>query len=195
MVMTTVAVMAAAIISLSYLYWNELKGPDSAGATVRNIGLVGGGLIAIVLALWRSAIAQRQAEVAEQDSLDGQFQKAASMLGHEDLFVRIGGVTVLYYLGCNHLDRYGFQVCTILGEFRDLKQTYHDEKFQVSIERVIFGGKIVKYRGPHDGGQAFEAFWDLQMRLNQHSKNKNKIWRNAKRMFQRLLSWVRRQFG
>ena len=195
MVMTTVAVMAAAIISLSYLYWNELKGPDSAGATVRNIGLVGGGLIAIVLALWRSAIAQRQAEVAEQDSLDGQFQKAASMLGHEDLFVRIGGVTVLYYLGCNHLDRYGFQVCTILDKFSTLRQTYHDEKYQVSIEQVIFGGKIRKYKGPHDGGQAFESFWDLQKMLSQHSKIKNKIWRNAKRMFQRLLSCVRRQFG
>ena len=195
MVMTTVTVMAAAIISLSYLYWNVLKGPDSAGATVRNIGLVGGGLIAIVLALWRSAIAQRQAEVAEQDSLDGQFQKAASMLGHEDLFVRIGGVSVLHYLGRNHLDRYGFQVCTILEKFSFLRETDRDEKHKVLIERVIFGGKIVKYEGPHDGGQAFEASWGLQERLNQRSKNKNNIWQNAKRMFQRLLSCVRRQFG
>ena len=82
-VLCAVGVFAVATIGVSYFFWDELRGADSAGAAIRNIGLVGGSFIAIGLALWCSHVAQRQVEVAEQDSLDGQFQKAAEMLGHE----------------------------------------------------------------------------------------------------------------
>ena len=105
MVAIAVVALCTAIVVLSVLYWCELKGTDSAGATLRNIGVVGGGLIAIVLALWHSSIARRQVDDSERDSLDAQFQKAAGMLGHNDLFMRIGGIVTLYHLGCNHLNR------------------------------------------------------------------------------------------
>ena len=168
LVLFAVAVLATTIVALSYQHWTELKGTDSAGAAVRNIGLVGGGLIAIVLALWRSAIAQRQVEVAEQDSLDGQFQKAAEMLGHEDLFVRLGGVTTLYFLGCNHLNRFGYQVCAILNKFSLLRRMDRDESHQVHSQRARPGGTgTLDYRGPPYGGEAFNAFWDLQEKLSE----------------------------
>lgn len=166
LVMLALAVLSTATIALSYQYWTELKGDDSAGAAIRNIGLVCGGLIAIVLTFWRSAIAQRQVEVAEQDSLDGQFQKAAEMLGHEDLFVRLGGVTTLYFLGCNHLNRYGNQVCAILDKFSSLRQMDRDESHQVLIQRSQPRGTgTLEYSGPPDGGEAFNALWDLRRAL------------------------------
>ena len=162
--------LTVAIFVLSFHYWDELRGADSAGAAVRNIGLVGGGLIAIVLALWRSVISQRQAEVADRDSLDGQFQKAASMLGHDDLFVRIGGVSVLYWLGRNHLTRYGFQVCEILDTFSSLKRNDLGGEHNIAISRRRPGGSgTLEYEGPTDGGHAFRAFLDLQEQLTKKS--------------------------
>ena len=194
LVLFVVAVSAVAMVGLSYQYWGELKGDDSAGAAVRNIGLVGGGLIAMMLALWRSTIAQRQVEVAEQDSLDGQFQKAAGMLGHEDLFVRLGGVLALYYLGSNHLDRYGYQVCAILDNYSTLRHPARDESDQQThIERVGPRGiGTHKYSGPVDGGAAFNAFWDLQEKLHQLHRDRNRVRGILSRRFRRALADIRR---
>lgn len=189
LVMIIVILLIVASFALSFHYWDELRGTDSAGAAVRNIGLVVGGLIAIVFALWRSAISQMQAEVAERDSLDGQFQKAASMLGHDDLFVRIGGVSALYYLGRNHLIRYGFQVCEILDTFSRVRRHDHEEKSRINIQRSIYSGVgTKKYEGPIDGGNAFDAFWDLQEQLSEQSRNDGKIINKATNLFQRLRS-------
>ena len=197
LVSSVVTISVVAIIGLSYLFWDELKGTDSAGAAIRNIGLVGGSIIAIALALWRSSIAQRQVEVAEQDSLDGQFQKAAAMLGHEDEFVRLGGVITLNYLGRNHLDRYGFQVCAVLDQFSLLKrnQTVASNR-QTGIERVRPGRKgTLKYKGPPDGAQAFNAFWDLQEQLSQYQRDRNSLRRVQRRLVQRARSSLGRLFS
>ena len=192
LVLSAVVVSAGVTIWLSYQYWDVLKGADSAGATIRNIGLVSGSLIAIGLALWRSNTAQRQVEVAEQDSPDGQFQKAAGMLGHEDVFVRLGGVITLYYLGRNHLNRYGYQVCAILKEFSSLKRTAtYDSNHRVHIQRVRLGGKgTLEYKGPPDGGEAFNAFWGIQAELSQRNGARNRVHRMLSRLFQRARSYL-----
>ncbi|MCY4600141.1 MAG: hypothetical protein OXF27_09510 [Acidobacteria bacterium] len=188
-VLSAVCVFAAGTTLGSYHYWDVLRGEDSAGAAIRNIGLVAGSIVAIGLALWRSHVGQRQVEVAEQDSLDGQFQKAAEMLGHGDVFVRLGGVITLYYLGKNHLDRYGYQVCAILDQFSLLKRGSGAEQGPwITIERVKPGGKgTLKYKGPADGGQAFEAFWDLQEAMGGSRRGGKK----AKELLHRLVERVR----
>ena len=193
-VVFAVGVFVVATIGVSYFLWDELRGDDSAGAAIRNIGLVAGSFVAIGLALWRSHVAQRQVEVAEQDSLDGQFQKAAGMLGHEDVFVRLGGVITLYYLGRNHLDRYGYQVCAILNDFSLLKRGHkNDGAHQIRIDRVRPGGKgTLKYVGPQDGGQAFQSFWDLQEELSRLERERGKVNKRLRRVFQCVLSYLGR---
>lgn len=95
--------IAAATVLLSWKNWDAL---DQTSDTIRNIGLVSGGLIAVVLGVWRSSIASRQADTAESDSLERVFQARAEMLGHEDMSVRISGVIALAQLGVRYPDRY-----------------------------------------------------------------------------------------
>ena len=121
-------VAVATTAGLSWAYWDALTG--DSGETARNVGLLAGGIVAIALALWRSSIAERQVTAAEVGSLDEQFQRAAEMLGHEDVSVRIGGVASLRYLAMNHFDRYGERVIRILDHFMESRR--HQRNAQVS---------------------------------------------------------------
>ena len=99
---------------LSWCYWESLHGTgDSVSTTVRNLGLVIGGVIAVLLAIWRSLVATRQADtaqhqtaIAQQGLLNERYQKAAEMLGNENLFVRLGGVYALQALIAEHPEEY-----------------------------------------------------------------------------------------
>ena len=99
---------------LSWRYWGSLHGgEDSVSTTVRNLGLVIGGVIAVLLAVWRSLVATRQADtaqhqtsIARQGLLNERYQKAAEMLGNENLFVRLGGVYALQALIEEHPEQY-----------------------------------------------------------------------------------------
>ena len=82
--------------------WNWISQGESNSGTIRNIGLVLAGLVALPLALWRSWVAQRQAEAAQQQAHTAQFrlaedrfQKGAEMLGSNILSVRVGGIYTL----------------------------------------------------------------------------------------------------
>ena len=85
---------------LSWRYWEELHGnQDSLSTTIRNLGLVVGGIEAILLAAWRSFVAQRQAvaaqrqaDTSQQGLLNEHYQRGAEMLGSEVLPVRLGGI-------------------------------------------------------------------------------------------------------
>ena len=59
--------------AFSYRYWDWLASSTESGSTtVRNIALIVAGLVALILALWRGAIGERQASAAEQAVLDGR---------------------------------------------------------------------------------------------------------------------------
>ena len=63
--------------AFSYRYWDWLASSTESGSTtVRNIALIVAGLVALILALWRGAIGERQASAAEQAVLDGRYQRA-----------------------------------------------------------------------------------------------------------------------
>ena len=72
---------------------------ESGSTTIRNIGLLVGAIIAMVLAVWRSRVAGRQAATAERGLLNERYQKGAEMLGSDVLAVRIGGIYGLLHLG------------------------------------------------------------------------------------------------
>ena len=106
--------------------WVWLHGyGDSNSATLRNIGLVIAAIIALPLALWRSAVAERQAdaaqrqsEIAMQNLLNERFQKGAEMLGHPDIgSVRIGGIHALARLASEHPHSFHLPVMQLFAAF------------------------------------------------------------------------------
>ena len=79
--------------------WKWFSEGESNSGTIRNIGLVLAGLVALPLALWRSFVAQNQARAAQRQAFTAQeglandrYQKGAEMLGSDVLSVRIGGI-------------------------------------------------------------------------------------------------------
>ena len=112
-------------IILSWCHWDVLHGcQESVSTTVRNMGVVIGGVIAIVLAVWRSMVAERQAdtarrqsETAERGLLNERYQKGAEMLGNGVLSVRLGGIYALRRLAEEHLEEYHIQIMRLLCAF------------------------------------------------------------------------------
>ena len=102
---------------LSTLWWCGWKwlrtgsgGLESGSTTIRNLGLVVGGGIAIWVAYWRSVIAQR-------GLLNERCQKGAEMLGSEVLSVRLGGIYALQRLVEDHPKQYHVQVMRLFCAF------------------------------------------------------------------------------
>ena len=112
------------------------KEPNST--TIRNAGIVIAGIFALVFALWRGLVAerqaaasQRQAETAERQAetalrqtettqrqadtsqrglLNERYQKGAEMLGSSVLSVRLGGIYALRRLAEEHPEQYHVQI-------------------------------------------------------------------------------------
>ena len=107
-------------LSLSWCYWEELRGdPDkeSLSATVRNVGVVIGGAIAILFAVWRSIVAEKQAKTAQRGFLNERYQKGAEMLGSDVLAVRLGGIYALMRLARERAEDYHMQIMSLLCAF------------------------------------------------------------------------------
>ncbi len=104
---------------------------ESRSTTIRNVGLVIGGVVALVFAVWRGVVAHRQAvtaerqaetalrqsETAEQGLLNERYQKGAEMLGSEVLAVRLGGIYALQRLAEEHPEQYHIQIMQLFCAF------------------------------------------------------------------------------
>ena len=119
--------------------WEAIGDFESASATIRNIGLVVGGVLALGLALWRSHTADRQARVAEgearraeREALDGRFQNAAALLADSKPYVRSAGVMGLYELGFRHR-RYADQARVLLRNFCEQRRKEEPDAPMVTI--------------------------------------------------------------
>ena len=103
---------------ISWNFWEELRGEnESLSTTIRNLGLVIGGVIAIILAIWRSRVAERQVAAAEGSLLNERYQEGAEMLGSDILSVRLGGVYALKRLAEEHPEKYHIQIMELLCAF------------------------------------------------------------------------------
>ena len=119
------------------------KEPNST--TVRNAGIVIAGIFALVFALWRGLVAerqaaasqsqaetaerqaetalrqtetaQRQADAAQQGLRNERYQKGAEMLGSEVLAVRLGGIYALQRLAEEHPKQYHVQIVELFCAF------------------------------------------------------------------------------
>lgn len=97
---------------------------ESGSTTLRNLGLVAGGLIAIWVAIWRGVVADRQAKASQQQAeisrhslLNERYQKGAEMLGNEVLSVRLGGIYALDLLACENPGIFHLQVMKLFAAF------------------------------------------------------------------------------
>lgn len=124
LVITAASVLALGIaicLAIHMCGWESvyawLKGDDSGGALVRNVGLLIGGTIAIALAVWRSGVAERQADIAQQSLLNERYQQGAEMLGSPVLSVRLGGIYALGRLAAEHPQQYHVQIMKLLCAF------------------------------------------------------------------------------
>lgn len=112
--------------------------PESNIDTLRSVGLLIGGVLALVFGVWRAWVAERQivaaqgqlataqgqleaaqaqVAVAQQSSLNDTYQRSAEMLGSGVLAVRLGGIYALQSLAGEYPDRYHVQVMRLLCAF------------------------------------------------------------------------------
>ena len=116
-------VIAASLISI-LCCWDWLSAEESNSSTIRNIFLAAAALIALPLAIWRSTVAGRQADTAQQQSaiaqrglLNERYQKGADMLGSKKQTVRIGGIYALARLAREHPGDYHTQIMSLFCAF------------------------------------------------------------------------------
>ena len=111
-----VVLMVTAVIVISIMYWDWLS-IESNGSTIRNIVLVAAAMIALPLAIWRSTVAERQADTAQRGLLNERYQKGAEMLGSRVPSVRLGGIYALTRLAREYSGDYHTQIMRLFCAF------------------------------------------------------------------------------
>ena len=104
-------------VCLSFEHWEWLNQKEDPSATIRNIGLVIAAPVALVLAVWRSVVAEEQVDTTRRTLREGSFQKAADMLGSDLLSVRLGGIYGLSRLARDYPKEYHISVVDLLAAF------------------------------------------------------------------------------
>ena len=133
LILTVVSFLTS--IGLTVWFWSWLHSSTPTGVsnseTLRNVGLLIGGLLAFVFAGWRAWVAERQAnaarlqaqtalhqaDTAQQSLLNERYQRGAEMLGSNVLVVRMGGIYALKRLAEEHPAEYHIQVMDLFCAF------------------------------------------------------------------------------
>ena len=160
-------------LTLSYLLWNWLSdsqlglwteanvvafyswlnASESPSTTIRNVGFVIAGLIALPLTIWRSLVADRQASAArdqadsalrqadsaQQGLLNERYQKGAEMLGSEVLSVRMGGIYALQRLAEEHPKQYHVQIMRLFCAFARHPKKDQEHETEPSSDETLLG--------------------------------------------------------
>ena len=132
-VLTVVSFLASVGLTVWFWGWLHPSAPTtvSNSETLRNVGLLIGGLLAFVFAGWRAWVAERQAnaarlqaqtelrqaDTAQQSLLNERHQRGAEMLGSNVPAVRMGGIYALKRLAEEHPDLYHIQIMSLLCAF------------------------------------------------------------------------------
>ena len=125
-------------------YWNSLAatpyGRESYSTTLRNVGLLFGGALALLLAFWRSRVADRQARTAQVDVLDQRYQKGIEELGNTSPTKRLGGIYELQRLADEYPSQYHVPImrrfCAALRESNDGGDTNDESKIETEPPHV-----------------------------------------------------------
>jgi len=120
-------------LTIWFWCWLHPKAPTTASnsETLRNVGLLIGGTLAFVFALWRGWVSERQAEAsrsqaesallqaetAEQTLLNERYQRGTGMLFSRVLAVRTEGIRSLEQLAKDQPDSYYVRVTQLISDF------------------------------------------------------------------------------
>ena len=105
------------LIALAVAYWEWFSGGESGSTTLRNLGLMVAGVIALWFAYRRSCVADRQAETSHRGLLNERYQRGAEMLGSPVLSVRLGGIYALQHLAEDEPKQYHVLIMRLFCAF------------------------------------------------------------------------------
>ena len=135
--------VAGVVASAFFWGWLHPKAPTtvSNSETLRNVGLMIGGVLAFVFALWRGWVAELQAGTAQQSLLNERYQQGAEMLGNTALSVRLGGIYELERLAAEHPQQYHVPIMKLLCAFA--RHPARDEDYEMRVaEHNADSGKL-----------------------------------------------------
>ena len=155
-ILALVVLLVVCGVVLSFVFWDWLTNGESGSSTIRNLGLVLAGIIALPLAIWRGVVADRQASAAQRQAetaleqadtaqrglLNERYQQGAEMLGSGVLAVRLAGVYALERLAKESPCEYHVQIMKLFCEFvRDPTMhnsivSHPDESYEEQDERI-----------------------------------------------------------
>ena len=108
-------------IGKGFNYWDWFGATsaeqESNSTTLRNMGLLVGGVVAVGIAVWRSRVAERQVDIAQQSLLHDRYQRSTEMLGSGVLAVRLGGIYALQRLAEEYPLQYHVQIMSLFCAF------------------------------------------------------------------------------
>ena len=135
---------------------------ESVSSTLRNIGLIVGGIVAVLLAMWRSLVAERQADAtlrqaeaaysqaqtAERQSittlqsfLNDRYDQSTRKLESDDHSVRLDGIDALKRLAKEHPDRYHVPVMSRLCSFMKIPDNSPRLRAEVEAAMTAIGSR------------------------------------------------------
>ena len=131
-VTTIVVLYILVMVGVSFWFWDGLsKGEPAVSVVIRNLVLMWGTPLAIFLAVWRSSIAEKQAEIAQRGLLADRYQRTVEMLGHDLDSLRIGGIHALVDLAREHPDEYQRRVVRLLQVYYEPEEPLN--KIQATV--------------------------------------------------------------
>ena len=177
--------LVSAGLGIAKYQWSWLHPEDSGTVsnsdTLRNVGLLIGGVIAFVFGLWRAWVAerqanasqgqaaaaraqvdavqvqieatQRQAETAQQSLLNERYQRGAEMMAGAVLTARLGGLFALQRLAEEYSEQYQVQVLRLFCAFvRD-----PDGDWETRTPRTVIPDGVLRHSLRQDVQAAVEG--------------------------------------
>lgn len=135
---------------------------ESVSTTLRNVGLITGGIVAVLLAMWRSLVAERQAnaalhqsevaltqaQTAERQSrttlqnfLNDRYQQGVRKLESDSLSVRLDGIDTLRRLAGEHPEQYHVQAMSRLCTFLSIPDKLSRSRIEVNAAMTVIGSR------------------------------------------------------
>ena len=155
---TVSLLVAVAGTVLAFVFWDRLSDGESPSTTIRNVGFVIAGLVALPLAVWRGVVADKQSTaahrqaataleqsaIAQRSLLNERYQQGANMLGDAVLSVRLGGIYALERLAAEHPEEYHVRIMKLLCAF--VRHPTGDEDYEKKLAerranpKTFYGG-------------------------------------------------------